>query len=43
MHEKLEDIHVWIGQAFYYVIGLHIVGALWHHFVRHDTTLRRII
>lgn len=43
MHEKLEDIHKWIGEAFYYVIGLHIAGALWHHYVRRDTTLRRII
>lgn len=42
LHERLEDIHVFVGEAFYYIIGLHIVGALWHHFVRHDTTLRRI-
>ena len=43
LHEQLEDVHVWIGTAFYYVIGLHIVGALWHHFVRRDSTLRRIL
>jgi cytochrome b561 len=24
-------------------IGLHIAGALWHHFVRKDITLRRIL
>ena len=42
LHEQLEDIHGLIGEIFYYVIGLHIVGALWHHFVRHDTTLHRI-
>lgn len=42
LHERLEDIHVWIGTAFYFVIGLHIAAALWHHFVRKDTTLRRI-
>jgi cytochrome b561 len=42
LHEQLEDIHVFVGEAFYYVIGLHIAGALWHHFVRHDSTLRRI-
>ena len=41
-HEQLEGIHVWIGEAFYYVIGLHILGALWHHFVRKDSTLRRM-
>jgi len=43
LHEQLETVHVWIGQVFYFVIGLHIVGALWHHFFRHDTTLRRIL
>jgi cytochrome b561 len=42
LHEQFETVHGWLGQIFYYVIGLHIVGALWHHFVRHDTTLRRI-
>ena len=42
LHEQLEDIHGLVGEAFYYIIGLHIVGALWHHFVRHDSTLRRI-
>jgi hypothetical protein len=42
LHEQLEDIHKWIGTAFYYVIGLHILGALWHHFLRRDSTLRRM-
>jgi cytochrome b561 len=42
LHEQLEDIHGLIGETFYYIIGLHIAGALWHHFARHDTTLRRI-
>jgi len=40
--ERFGDIHGWVGTVFYYVIGLHILGALWHHFVRHDDTLRRI-
>jgi cytochrome b561 len=43
LHEQLEDIHGWVGTIFYYIIGLHIVGALWHHFVRQDSTLRRIL
>jgi cytochrome b561 len=42
LHEQLEDIHGYIGTIFYFVIGLHIVGAFWHHFGRHDTTLRRM-
>jgi cytochrome b561 len=42
LSEQLGNIHGWIGTIFYYVIGLHIVGALWHHFVRRDDTLRRM-
>ena len=42
LSEQLGNIHGWIGTIFYYVIGLHILGALWHHFVRHDDTLKRM-
>jgi cytochrome b561 len=42
-HERLEDVHVFLGNAFYYVIGLHIVAALFHHFVRGDDTLKRML
>jgi len=42
LSHQLEDIHGTIGTIFYYVIGLHIVGATWHHFVRRDDTLRRM-
>ena len=38
----IEDLHGQIGQIFYWVIGLHIVAALYHHFVRRDDTLRRM-
>jgi cytochrome b561 len=40
--EQLGNIHGWIGTIFYFVIGLHILGALWHHFGRRDDTLRRM-
>lgn len=39
---RWEDIHGLVGEAFYYVIGLHILGALWHQFGRKDNTLRRM-
>ena len=38
----LEDLHGQIGEIFYWVIGLHIAAALYHHFVRRDDTLRRM-
>ncbi len=42
LSEQFGNIHGWVGTIFYYVIGLHILGALWHHFVRRDDTLRRM-
>jgi cytochrome b561 len=38
----LHDVHEWLGNAVYYVVGLHILGALWHQFVRKDNALRRM-
>ncbi|MFC7301072.1 cytochrome b [Cognatiluteimonas weifangensis] len=40
---RLEDLHGSIGEAFYWVIGLHIVAALYHHWWRRDDTLRRML
>ncbi len=39
----LKETHELLGNAFYFVIGLHALAALWHHFVKRDTTLRRIL
>ncbi|KVD78931.1 cytochrome B [Burkholderia sp. ABCPW 14] len=38
----IKDAHEVIGNVFYYVIGLHALAALWHHFVKRDATLRRM-
>jgi len=42
LHEALEEVHTTIGEAFYWVIGLHVIAALYHHFLRKDDTLRRM-
>jgi cytochrome b561 len=39
---QLEDLHGSIGEAFYWIIGLHIAAALFHHAWRRDDTLRRM-
>jgi cytochrome b561 len=39
---RLEDLHGAIGEIFYWVIGAHVLAALYHHFVRRDDTLRRM-
>ncbi len=43
LSHRFEDIHGTIGTVFYYVIGLHIVAAFWHHFGRRDNTLTRML
>lgn len=35
--------HALIGTAFYYIIALHIAAALWHHYLRRDDTLQRML
>jgi len=43
MAENIEAAHVFLGEAFYYVIGLHIAAALWHHFYLRDSVLKRML
>ena len=39
---QFEDLHELVGEAFYWVVGLHVLAALYHHFLRRDDTLRRM-
>jgi cytochrome b561 len=39
----VEHIHRLVGKTFYYVIGLHVLAALFHHCIRKDNTLKRIV
>jgi cytochrome b561 len=39
----LKDAHEWLGNLFYWVIGLHALAAIGHHVVFKDRTLRRMI
>lgn len=41
--ELLEELHETVGNVFYAVIAVHVLAALWHHFVRHDAVLRRML
>lgn len=40
---QLEDLHGQIGEIFYWVIGLHVLAALYHHLVRRDDVLKRML
>ncbi|HEY4294946.1 MAG TPA: cytochrome b [Paraburkholderia sp.] len=39
----LKNTHEWLGNLFYWVIGLHALAAIAHHVVFKDRTLRRMI
>jgi cytochrome b561 len=41
--DALEEAHEVVGNAFYAVIALHALAALWHQFVRRDGALRRML
>ena len=37
-----EDIHGYLAYTLFTLIGIHVLAALWHHFVRRDDILRRM-
>ena len=41
--ERTEDLHKTLATAGYFLIGLHAAAALFHHYVQHDNTLRRML
>ena len=43
LRPTLKEAHELIGNAFYFVIGLHALAALYHHFIRRDDVLRRMV
>jgi cytochrome b561 len=38
-----EDIHQYLAYALFALAGIHALAALWHHFIRHDGVLRRML
>ncbi|MGH7118814.1 MAG: cytochrome b [Acetobacteraceae bacterium] len=40
---NLQNIHETIGTLGYYLIGLHVIAALFHHYVARDNTLLRML
>lgn len=43
LYDELKEIHETVGTLGYYLIGLHAVAALFHHYVMRDNTLLRIL
>lgn len=41
--ESLEEIHGTLGTAGYFLIGLHALAGLYHHYIQRDNTLLRML
>lgn len=41
--ETFEELHELGGKVGYFLIGLHAAAALYHHYVRRDDTLKRML
>jgi len=43
VYEPAEELHQWLAYVLMGLVGLHVVGALWHHFVARDGIFARIL
>jgi cytochrome b561 len=40
---QIKELHEFVGTSGYYLLGLHVVAALYHHHFQHDNTLTRML
>ncbi|MEH6789425.1 cytochrome b [Parasphingorhabdus sp.] len=43
LSEQIEELHETVGTVGYYLIGLHALASLFHHYVVKDNTLQRML
>ena len=41
--KQLEEVHETIGTVGYFLVGIHGLAALAHHYIKHDNALRRML
>jgi cytochrome b561 len=41
--KQIKELHEIVGTTGYFLIGLHTVAALYHHYIKHDNTLTRML
>jgi cytochrome b561 len=39
----LQPAHIWAAWGMLTLVGLHLIAALWHHFIRRDATLVQML
>ena len=42
LKNTIKEIHEFLGESIYYLIGIHAIAALWHHYVQKDDVLKRM-
>ncbi|TDR73611.1 cytochrome b [Paludibacterium purpuratum] len=42
LRASVRDVHELLGNAVYFLVGIHVLAALWHHVMLKDDTLRRM-
>ena len=40
---QLKEVHETLAKVGYFAIGLHAAAALFHHYIKHDSTLKRML
>jgi len=43
LKSSIKEIHETVGEAIYFVVGFHVLAALWHHFIVKDGTMLRML
>ncbi|MFA6014089.1 MAG: cytochrome b [Gallionellaceae bacterium] len=41
--KQIKEVHEFVGTTGYYLLGLHVIAALYHHFIKRDNTLTRML
>jgi cytochrome b561 len=41
--KQIKELHEFVGTTGYYLIGLHVIAALYHHYIKRDDTLTRML
>ena len=41
--KQIKEVHEFVGTTGYFFLGLHVIAALYHHHIKRDNTLTRIL
>lgn len=41
--QQWKRLHIWVGEAGYYLIGIHAIATLGHHYILEDDVLKRML